>query len=111
MSTQAEANVDTTGMLLNASTTSVTVSANADVSVSGLSITSTIGSSTAKADFVFNATGQSMNMLVGQAFADDASAEITGISMTASIGTVKNIIWTEVDTGVDATWIEVDTAA
>jgi hypothetical protein len=52
-----------------------------------------------------------MTMQEGQAIADDASAEVTGIAMTMTMGSVKNIMWTEVNTGTIQPWTEVDTAA
>jgi len=48
---------------------------------------------------------------VGQVDVDDASAEVTGISMSSSVGSVDLKIWTEVETGTSVNWTEVDTAA
>jgi hypothetical protein len=50
-------------------------------------------------------------MQEGQAEADDAVARPTGIAMTMAQGNVKNVIWTEVNTGTVQPWTEVDTAA
>jgi len=40
-----------------------------------------------------------MTMQEGQATADDASAEVTGIAMTMVEGNIANISWSKVDTG------------
>jgi hypothetical protein len=50
-----------------------------------------------------------MTMQEGTATADDASAEITGLSMSMSLGTVENIMWSEVNTGSTTTYTNVNT--
>jgi hypothetical protein len=36
---------------------------------------------------------------------------VTGNGLTISLNSINNQIWTEVNTGTDATWTEIDTAA
>jgi hypothetical protein len=50
-------------------------------------------------------------MQEGQADATDSVARPTGISMTISEGNVKNVMWSEVNTGTIQPWTKVDTAA
>jgi len=74
-------------------------------------MTAVLASVTAIADVDVSTTGQELTMQEGQAEADDAVARPTGIAMTMAQGTVKNVIWTEVNTGTVQPWTEVDTAA
>jgi hypothetical protein len=37
--------------------------------------------------------------------------EVTGNGLTIALNSINNQIWTEINTGTDATWIEIDTAA
>lgn len=109
----------------------VTVTANADVQVSGNSLTSLIGNEEITGDANISLTGFSLTTAVGsvdhnstytvsgielttavgQAEADDASAEVTGVSMQTSIGSVQVTGWSQINPGVSNTWTEVDKAA
>jgi hypothetical protein len=37
--------------------------------------------------------------------------DVTGNLLTITLNSINNQIWTEINTGTDATWIEIDTAA
>ena len=90
---------------------SPTVTADANVSVTGIGFTANLGNATAKLDIIVDVTGQEMTMQEGQADATDSIARLTGIEMTMATGSVKNIMWSEVNTGTIQPWTEVDTAA
>ena len=96
-------------MTVNDGTAGVVI--DVDVDLSGEAMTAALGTATLDANSLIDVTGQEMTMALGQADATDASAELTGISMSMSTGSVKIIAWTEVDTGTAPTWTEVDTAA
>ena len=100
-----------TGQALTSNLGSVSITANADVGITGQELTATEGTLTLDANTLVDLTGQAMTMQEGTATADDASAEITGLSLSMSLGTVKNIMWSEVNTGITQPWTEVDTAA
>lgn len=56
-------------------------------------------------------TGVTASFVAGQAEADDASAETTGVTATASVGSVNITAWSEVDRGTTVSWSDVDLAA
>ena len=57
-------------------------------------------------------TGQQLSTNIGSVTtASNADVDITGISMTASIGSVAITAWQEVDPGVNNTWTEISTGA
>jgi hypothetical protein len=87
------------------------VTGDANVTLTGNALTANLGTAALTADVDVSTTGQAMTMQEGTATADDASAEITGLSLSMSLGTVKNIMWSEVNTGITQPWTEVDTAA
>jgi hypothetical protein len=76
-----------------------TVTGDADVNLTGQAMTVALASVTAIADVDVSTTGQELTMQEGQAEADDATAEVTGIAMTMAQGTLGTLIWTEVNTG------------
>jgi hypothetical protein len=84
---------------------------DANVALTALPMTATLGTAVLDANSLIDITGQELTMQEGTATADDASAEITGLSMSMSLGTVKNVMWSEVNTGTIQPWTEVDTAA
>ena len=110
---------------------SVTVTANADIQVSGNSLTSLIGNEEITGDAnvsltgigltstvadveaisIYTVSGSELTTAVGQATADDASAETTGVSATISTGSVNVTAWSEINPGVTNVWTEVDKAA
>jgi len=104
-------NVAVTGQELTIAETSPGVVIDVTVSLTGQAMTAALASVTAIADVDVSTTGQELTMQEGQADATDSIARLTGIAMTMTQGTVKNVIWTEVNTGSTPTWTEIDTAA
>jgi hypothetical protein len=57
-------------------------------------------------------TGIGLNIAVGTVFAGgNTDVNVTGNLLTVTLNSINNQIWTEINTGTDATWIEIDTAA
>jgi hypothetical protein len=84
---------------------------DASAEVTGIGFSAALGTAALDANTIASPTGQEMTMNEGAVIPDDASAEVTGISMTMTQGSVKNVMWSEVNTGSAPTWTEVDTAA
>ena len=87
------------------------VTGDANISLTGFALSASLGTAVLDANSLINITGQELTMQEGTATADDASAEVTGIAMTMAQGSVKNVMWSEVNTGTIQPWTEVDTAA
>jgi len=96
-------------MTVNDGTAGVVI--DVDVSLSGEAVTASLGTAVLDANSLVDVTGQELTIQEGTATADDASAEVTGIAMSMSLGTIKTVVWTEVNTGTVQPWTEVDTAA
>ena len=62
-------------------------------------MTAALGTAVADANSLIDVTGQIMTMQEGTATAPDSLAILTGIEMTMSLNSVKNVVWTEVNTG------------
>ncbi len=84
---------------------------DASAEITGIGFSATLASVTATPNTIATPSGQELIMQEGQADATDSVARPTGISMTISEGNVKNIMWSEVNTGTIQPWTEVDTAA
>ena len=84
---------------------------DASAEVTGIGFSATLASVTATPNTIATPSGQELIMQEGQADATDSVARPTGISMTISEGSVKNVMWSEVNTGTIQPWTEVDTAA
>ena len=84
---------------------------DASAEITGIGFSATLASVTATPNTIATPSGQELIMQEGQADATDSVAKPTGISMTISEGNVKNIMWSEVNTGTIQPWTEVDTAA
>ena len=95
----ANADISITGQALTMQENAPTVTGDADVNLTGQAMTVALASVTAIADVDVSTTGQELTMQEGQAEADDATAEVTGIAMTMAQGTLGTLIWTEVNTG------------
>ena len=111
VSITANSNVSVTGQEMTMQENAPDVVGDANVTLTGQAMTAALASVTAIADVDVSTTGQELTMQEGQAEADDAVARPTGIAVTMAQGTVKNVIWTEVNTGTVQPWTEVDTAA
>jgi hypothetical protein len=84
----------------------------ADISVTGQQLNISLGTAIGNANTIASVTGIGLNSYVGTVFAGGTSViEITGNGLTIAINSINNQIWTEISTGTDATWIEIDTAA
>jgi hypothetical protein len=104
-----DANVSVTGQELTIQENAPTVIGDANIDVTGIGFTANLGTAVLDANTLVDLTGQAMTMQEGTATADDASAEITGLSLSMSLGTVKNIMWSEVNTGSTTTYTNVNT--
>ena len=93
------ANVSITGQAMTMQEDSVTIGADANVTVTALPMTAALGTAVADANSLIDVTGQIMTMQEGTATAPDSLAILTGIEMTMSLNSVKNVVWTEVNTG------------
>ena len=127
------ANINVTG---NAATTSigqVIPEPKIPVDVSGVSLTTSIGSISLQQSTNEPATGQAATLSVGQAIdfiaypvttagllsgsvgqvniVGAANIPVSGIQLTASIGSVNITSWQEINPGVNNVWTEVDRAA
>jgi len=84
----------------------------ANVSVTGEQLNIAQGSAIGDANTIASVTGIGLNIAVGTVFAGGTSVIIpTGNGLTIALNSINNQIWTEINTGTDATWIEIDTAA
>ena len=129
----ANANVDLTGQQLNVAEGEVDPSPDATVTGIGITIGLAIGTvvigtgnvtltgqqinisqgtAIGDANTIASVTGIGLNAGVGTVFAGGTSIiEVTGNLLTISLNSINNQIWTEISTGTDATWTEIDTAA
>jgi trimeric autotransporter adhesin len=105
------ANVSVTGTSLTSTIGDVSLIGNANISLTGISGTLTLGTPTITPNSLIDVTGNQLSTFVGQAEADDASAEVTGVSATMSIGFVNITAWQQINPGVSNVWTEVDKAA
>jgi hypothetical protein len=84
----------------------------ANVGVTGQQINVSQGTATGEANTIASITGLRLNTSVGTVFAGTTSViPLTGNGLTIALNSINNQIWTEINTGTDATWIEIDTAA
>ena len=109
--TQANADAIVTGLSLTSTTGNVSLTGTGNVTVTGISATLSQGTAICDANSLIDVTGNQLSTSIGQVDTDDASAEITGILSTMSIGSVTTTSWQEIDPGVSNVWTEVDKAA
>ena len=102
-----------TGIGFNASLAVGTVVAgNADVTVIGEGFAAGLGVGTLDAVTLVDLTGISMSANIGTITAKGfANVSLTGFGLTMAEGTNRTLIWNQVNTGTAPTWTEVDTAA
>ena len=84
---------------------------DASAEVTGIGFSANLGTAVLDANTIASPSGQEMTMQEGTATATDSVARPTGIAMTTALGSVKNVMWSEVNTGTIQPWTEVDTAA
>jgi len=83
-----------------------------NVTLTGQQINISQGTAIGDANTIASVTGIGLNIAVGTVFAGGTSIIIpTGNGLTIALNSINNQIWTEINTGTDATWIEIDTAA
>ena len=83
-----------------------------NVTLTGEQINISQGTAIGDANTLASVTGIGLNTAVGTVFAGGTSIiEVTGNGLTIALNSINNQIWTEINTGTDATWIEIDTAA
>jgi len=106
-----DANVTGIGMTVALSVGTVVIG-TANVGVTGQQINITQGTAIGTPNTLVSVTGIGLNIAVGTVFAGGTSIIIpTGNGLTIALNSINNQIWTEINTGTDATWIEIDTAA
>jgi hypothetical protein len=83
-----------------------------NVALTGQQVNISQGTAIGDANTIASVTGIGLNIAVGTVFAGGTSIVIpTGNGLTITLNSINNQIWTEINTGTDATWIEIDTAA
>ena len=106
-----DANVTGIGMTVSLAIGTV-VAGDANTSVTGEQINISQGTAEGIPNTIASVTGIGLNIAVGTVFAGGTSIIIpTGNGLTIALNSINNQIWTEINTGTDATWIEIDTAA
>jgi len=84
---------------------------DASAELTGIGFSANIGTAILDANTIASPSGQEITMQEGTATATDSIARPTGILISTSLGSVKNVMWSEVNTGTIQPWTEVDTAA
>jgi hypothetical protein len=106
-----DATVTGIGMTVSLAVGTVVIG-TANVGVTGEQINISQGIAEAIPNTLASITGIGLNIAVGTVFAGGTSIIIpTGNGLTIALNSINNQIWTEINTGTDATWIEIDTAA
>jgi hypothetical protein len=83
-----------------------------NVTLTGQQINIAQGTAIGDANTIASVTGIGLNTSVGAVFAGTTSViPVTGNGLTIALNSINNQIWTEISTGTDATWTEIDTAA
>ena len=89
-----------------------TVTGDANVDVTGEAMTANQGQAELDANTIAAVTGQEMTMQEGdETVTGNALVTLTGNALTIDEGTLKTLIWNQVNTGTAPTWRPVDTAA
>ena len=106
-----DATVTGIGMTVSLAVGTVVIG-TANVSVTGEQLNISQGIAEGIPNTLASVTGIGLNIGVGTVFAGGTSIiEVTGNGLTVALNSINNQIWTEINTGTDATWIEIDTAA
>jgi len=83
-----------------------------NVTLTGQQLNISQGTAIGDANTLASVTGIGLNIAIGTVFAGGTSIIIpTGNGLTITLNSINNQIWTEINTGTDATWTEIDTAA
>jgi hypothetical protein len=106
-----DANVVGIGMTVALAVGTV-IAGDANTLVTGERLNIAQGTAEGIPNTIASVTGIGLNIAVGTVFAGGTSIiEVTGNGLTIALNSINNQIWTEINTGTDATWIEIDTAA
>jgi hypothetical protein len=106
-----DANVVGIGMTVALAVGTV-IAGDANTLVTGEQLNIAQGTAEGIPNTIASVTGIGLNIAVGTVFAGgNTDVNVTGNLLTISLNSVNNQIWTEINTGTDATWIEIDTAA
>jgi len=106
-----DANVVGIGMTVALAVGTV-IAGDANTLVTGERLNIAQGTVEAIPNTIASVTGIGLNIAVGTVFAGGTSVIIpTGNGLTITLNSINNQIWTEINTGTDATWTEIDTAA
>jgi hypothetical protein len=106
-----DATVTGIGMTVGLSIGTVVIGTG-NVTLTGQQINIAQGTAIGDANTIASVTGIGLISYVGTVFAGGTSIVIpTGNGLTIALNSINNQIWTEISTGTDATWIEIDTAA
>jgi hypothetical protein len=106
-----DATVTGIGMTIDLSLGTVIIG-TAEVSVTGEQLNISLGTAVGEAVTLVSITGIGLKIEEGTVFAGGNSIiDVTGNELTIALNSINNQIWTEISTGTDATWIEIDTAA
>jgi hypothetical protein len=106
-----DATVTGIGMTVSLAVGTVVIG-TANVDLTGQQINISQGTAEGIPNTIASVTGIGLNIAVGTVFAGGTSViEVTGNALTITLNSINNQIWTEINTGTDATWIEIDTAA
>jgi len=88
------------------------IAGDASTLVTGERLNISQGTAAGVPNTIASVTGIGLNIAVGTVFAGGTSIiDVTGNGLTIALNSINNQIWTEINTGTDATWIEIDTAA
>jgi hypothetical protein len=88
------------------------VAGNADVTVVGEGFAAGLGVGTLDAVTLADVTGIAMSANLGSVtIIAEGKVTLTGLGLTMAEGTNRTLIWNQVNTGTAPTWTEVDTAA
>jgi hypothetical protein len=104
-----DVDVTVTGNSLTSAIENVSITGTGNVSLTGIQLTTAVGD--VDHNSTYTVSGIDLTTAIGQATADDASAEVTGVSATISTGSVNITGWSQIDPGVINVWTEVDKAA
>jgi hypothetical protein len=106
-----DATVTGIGMTVSLAVGTVVIG-TANVDLIGQQINISQGTAIGNANTIASVTGIGLNIAIGTVFAGgNTNVDVTGNLLTISLNSINNQIWTEINTGTDATWIEIDTAA
>ena len=103
--------VDVTGISMSASLGSITLIQTTNESVSGQAATISQGTVIPIAVYPVTTAGLLTGSVGQVSISGAANISVSGIGLTANIGTVNITAWSEINPGVNNVWTEVDRAA